>query len=508
MRRPASCCSLVLSLLALGCEGKLIEPRFPGNGNPPGTTPPVLALRLGAEGADQITAVAVDPTGNAYVVGTFTASVDFDPATSLNVLTSLGGADVFLAKYSPTGALIWADRIGGTGSETVNSLVRDAAGNLYLAGGFEGNVDFDPGPGLQVLNSSGGTDGYVAKFAGDGTILWARRFGGVGADDVRDLGVDGAGNVYIAGVFVTQADAAPLVGGAILSDGPLADGFLVSFDPSGALRWDMPIGGPGDDAVTAIAVSSGGSVTVAGVFRGTADFARTAVSVRLTSFGGADVFLASYNGAGVLNWVHNIGGLNDEIVSPGGIALDAVGGAALLGTFSGSVDFDPSSAIAARTSVGTQDIFLARYTSAGAFTSVFSLGGLNGTASATRVFIAPGDATLITGSFSGNFDFDPGAGTHALASLGTGGATDAFVAEFSSLGGFAWVSRFGQVTSAGDHLNAGTSVSVDGTGSVLAVGRFFGSPDFDSGSGSFQLTSLGGADGFLVKLTSTGTLAR
>jgi hypothetical protein len=507
MRHPVSFCSLALGLFSLACEGRLIEPRFPGQGNPPGT-PPVLALRLGAEGADQISAVVVDPAGNAYVTGTFSASVDFDPGTALNVLTSLGGTDVFLAKYSPNGALIWVDRVGGTGAEIVNSLVRDGAGNLYLAGGFEGNVDFDPGPGLQVLNSSGATDGYVAKFTGDGTIQWARRFGGPAADEVRDLGVDGAGNVYAAGVFLTQADAAPLVGSVILSDGAAADGFLVSFDGSGGLRWAMPMGGSEDDAVTAVGVSSGGTVTVAGVFRGTADFARNAVSVQLTSFGGADVFLASYTSAGALNWAHNIGGPNDEAVAPGGVALDAAGGAALLGTFSGSVDFDPSAAIAARTSVGTRDLFLARYGSSGAFASVFSLGGLSGTASAARVIIGPGDAPLITGSFSGSLDFEPGTGTEALTSLGTGGATDAFVAEYSSLGGLVWVRRFGELTSAPGNLNAGTSVTVDAAGNVLAAGRFFGSPDFDPGSGSFRMASLGDADGFLVKLTSTGTLAR
>lgn len=508
MRHPVFPCSLALGLLSLACEGKVIEPRLPGGGNPPGTTPPVLALRLGADGADQISAVVVDPAGNAYVAGTFTASVDFDPGTVLNVLTSLGGTDVFLAKYSPDGALIWVDRVGGTGAETANSLVRDAAGNLYLGGGFEGSTDFDPGPGLQVLNSTGAGDGYVAKFAADGTIQWARRFGGPAADEVRDLGVDGAGNVYAAGAFLTRADAAPLVGSVILSDGAAADGFLVSFDGSGGLRWAMPIGGPEDDAVTAVGVSSGGTVTIAGVFHGTADFARTAVSSRLTSFGGADVFLASYTSTGALNWVHNIGGPNDEAVAPGGVALDAGGGAALLGSFSGSVDFDPSAAIAARTSVGTQDLFLARYGSAGTFVSVFSLGGLNGKASAARVTIGPGDAPLITGSFSGILDFDPGAGTQAFTSLGTGGATDAFVAQYSSLGGFVWVSRFGEVTSTIDNLNAGTSVTVDAAGNVLVAGRFFGSPDFDPGSTSFRMASLGGADGFLVKLTSAGILAR
>lgn len=508
MRHAGSFCSVALGLLSLACQGKLIEPRFPGHGNPPGTTPPVLALRLGAEEADQISAVSADPAGNVYVAGTFTSSVDFDPGAALSVQTSLGGGDVFLAKYSPAGVLIWVDHIGAPGGESVNSLARDAAGNLYLAGTFEGNTDFDPGPGVQVLNSSGGSDGYVAKFGPDGTLQWARRFGGAGADEVRDVGVDGAGNVYAAGVFAAQADPAPLVGGAILSDGPATDGFLVSFDASGGLRWDFPIGGLEDDAATAIGVSNAGTVTVAGVFKGIADFARNAVSVRLTSLGAADVFLANYSSAGVLNWVHNVGGPNDETVSPGGLALDAAGGTALLGTFNGSVDFDPGAPVAARTSVGTQDIFLARYGSDGTFVSVFSLGGLNGTATATRVIIGPGDSPLITGSFSGNFDFDPGAGNQALASLGTGGATDAFVAQYSALGGFVWVSRFGEVTSTADNLNAGTSVAVDGANNVLAAGRFFGSPDFDSGSGTFLMSSLGGADGFLVKLTSTGTLAR
>jgi len=496
---------LALTILALGCRGHLIDDNGSG-GNQPPTTNASFAIQLSGQNAEQVADVAADPLGNVYVTGTFNGITDFDPGSGTTALTSLGGTDGFLAKYSPSGSLQWVSRFGGSGTENVTSLVRDASGNLYVGGSFSGAADFDPGPGFQVLNSLGDLDGFVAKYSGSGDLVWVRRFGGTASDQVNDLAVDAAGNVYAVGAFLGQANSLPAAGPTLVADGSAIDGFVLALDAGGTIRWALPIGGNQDDEVRAVAVGLGGSITVAGSFHGGADFARNATAVRLTAQGGADLFLAQYSSAGQLAWTKDIGGTSDESMPTRGLSLDGQGGAVLVGQFAGSADFDPGPGLAARTSFSTADLFLARYDANGNFVSVGTMGG-PGTVSGTRVLADADGSVLLTGSFTGSLDFDPGAGTTTLASLGQAGATDAFAARYSATGSLVWVSRFGEATSAADRLNGATALALDPTGFIVVGGNFFGSPDFDPGSSALVFTSLGESDGFALKLTPGGSLA-
>jgi hypothetical protein len=388
----------------------------------------------------------------------------------------------------------------------VTSLARDASGNLYVGGGFSGSTDFDPGPGLVVLNSLGGQDGFLAKYSASGDLIWVRRFGGTSLDEVNDVAVDAAGNVYAGGTFSGQANASPAAGPTIVADGSAVDGFLLALDPAGSVRWALPVGGPQDDAVLALTVTSTGTVTAAGMFLGSAVFARHTAPIRLAAQGGTDLFLANYTSAGFLAWVRDIGGTNEDGMPAGGLAVDSQDGAVLLGHFAGSADFDPGPGTAARSSVSASDLFLARYNSNGNFSSVLTVGGTGSLAGVRTLTDADGSA-LVTGSFSGAIDFDPGAGILSLSSLGQAGATDAFTARYSVSGALQWVTRFGEVTSVGDRSNSGASLALDGSGNVIVGGRFFGSPDYDPSGSALVLVSVGEADGFVVKLTSDGRLA-
>ena len=103
---------------------------------------------------------------------------------------------------------------------------------------------------------------------------------------------------------------------------------------------------------------------------------------------------------------------------------------------------------------------------------------------------------VATGSFEGTADFDPGSGTTNLTS---GGSRDIYVTKLDSSGELAWARQMGGVSSASGH-----SVALDSSGNVYVAGRFRGTADFDPGSGTQNLTSNGGEDGFVVKLDSNG----
>jgi hypothetical protein len=103
-----------------------------------------------------------------------------------------------------------------------------------------------------------------------------------------------------------------------------------------------------------------------------------------------------------------------------------------------------------------------------------------------------------TGSFDGTADFDPGAGTTNLTSLG---GYDVFVLKLNSSGDLVWVKQFG-----GAFYDYSFSAAVDGSANVYTTGAFNGTADFDPGVGTTNLAPSGGVDGFVTKLDASGVI--
>jgi len=124
--------------------------------------------------------VATDASGNVYVTGYFQDTVDFDPGPATFNLTSAGYADIFVAKYSATGALLWADSMGAPALTGGSALSRRR--RVYVTGSFSGTADFAPGQGVYNLASAGGADVFVCKLDSAGNVVWVRDMGGTNDD--------------------------------------------------------------------------------------------------------------------------------------------------------------------------------------------------------------------------------------------------------------------------------------------------------------------------------------
>lgn len=156
------------------------------------------AKSAGSTTADRGNTIGVDASGNVYVAGAFTGTADFDPGAGTVNLVSNGGTDLFFAKYSPTGNLIWAKSIGGsTGTDQCLKMVIDAPGNCYIVGSYSGTVDFDPNAGITNLTNMGFADGFFAKYTTAGTLVWAKNIGGFGDEQVTGIAVDPTGNAIL-----------------------------------------------------------------------------------------------------------------------------------------------------------------------------------------------------------------------------------------------------------------------------------------------------------------------
>jgi hypothetical protein len=209
-----------------------------------------FAVAIGGRGFDRAQAVATDAAGNVYTTGAFAGTVDFDPGAGTVALTSAGGTDVFVAKYTSAGALVWARQLAGNIIVLGRGVAVDKQGNVYISGEFQDTADFDPGEGVFTLTSAGLRDGFVAKLDSGGTFAWARRLGGGTADAGAGVAVDGQGNVYITGDFYDTADFASGAGTVTLTSAGLNDGFVAKLDSGGTFVWVRQLGGSINDAGT------------------------------------------------------------------------------------------------------------------------------------------------------------------------------------------------------------------------------------------------------------------
>jgi hypothetical protein len=118
-------------------------------------------------------------------------------------MTSAGGNDIFLAKYSPAGAHQWSRRIGGTSTyDGGTGLAVDTDGNVVLAGFISRTVDFGTGS----ITSAGSKDVFVARYSATGTPLAAQRFGSTSIDAAAAVAVDASGSALVCGSFFGTID--------------------------------------------------------------------------------------------------------------------------------------------------------------------------------------------------------------------------------------------------------------------------------------------------------------
>ncbi len=379
-------------------------------------------------------------------------------------------------------------RTAGTPTTIPAGVVVDGAGNVYTTGTFQFTVDFDPGFGTFNLASAGNSDIFVTKLSPTGDFIWAVRMGGVNSDTPSSIGLDDSGGVYIGGGYTATADFDPGPGTSNLTGG---GSFLCKLDASnGTFNWARRLG-PG--SVGGLSFDGADNIAAAGSFTGSGDFDPGVGTLTLTSTGSTDIFISKLTSAGSLVWVKQMGGpLFDQGIS---LATDIAGNVYTAGQFSGTADFDPSATSFNLSSAGSTDVFIAKLSSAGNFVWAVRMGGVNGEG-AESITIDPSGNVLTTGNFSGTADFDPGAGTTNLTSVGS---SDIFVSKLDASGVFVWAKGIGSTS-----IERGHGITTDGSGNVYYTGEFSGVTDFDPGAGNFDVTPTLDPAAFVSKLDANG----
>jgi hypothetical protein len=260
----------------------------------------VWARRAGGSSSDDAFEIATDSAGNSYATGRFLGTATFGPGeANETMLTSAGSNDVFIARYDSNGALIWAKRAGGAGSDESFGIAADDAGNSYASGQFSSTATFGSGETNQTtLTSTGGFDIFVARYNPNGALVWATSAGGTGDDTSLAIATDGSGNSYLTGFLQGTAT----FGGGEGSETTITaagerDIPIAKYDSNGALVWATSAGGAGHDAGSGIVIDNAGNSHVTGFFQISATFgAGEANETTITGTAFSDDFLAKFSG--------------------------------------------------------------------------------------------------------------------------------------------------------------------------------------------------------------------
>ena len=257
---------------------------------------------IGGTADDDVGGLAVAYDGSVFVTGTFFGTITLG-ATEPNETTLVGSpinGSMFLARFGPSGDLVWAKTV--TGDSSVRGVRLGLAGRGIVVLGFlDATATFGAGePSATTLTSAGSDDVFVARFHDDGTFDWARRAGGDGVDYPRGLAFGQDGAIYVSGTFEaeTQATFGEAEGceASLVRTGDI-DLFLARYVEDGSFVWVRHAGGTtlADHLHGgSLAIAADGSVVVAGAFVGSATFGLGESNETTLDSASADIFLAKY----------------------------------------------------------------------------------------------------------------------------------------------------------------------------------------------------------------------
>ena len=443
---------------------------------------------IGGSGESKVTGVAVDKFDNVYIAGNFRSSitVDLSGVSTPTSLTSNGDYDVFIAKYTSDGKLIWAKSIGGFDLDQVNNLTVDDELNVIFGGQFSsGSMDCDPGSGTFNLSNMGGNDAFIVKLDTDGNFKWAKNVGGSSTEYGHVVAADHLGNVIFVGSYSSIINLGSF---NLIPKGGL-DGFMIKYDKNGNILWGYSFGASGTDEIRHVITNTNNEIVVMGYFSSSIDLNPKGPASNITG-SSPNYFIAKYTESGQLIWGNKINGSSVVVSSLASGPNDDI---YLTGVYSASVALTSPSNNISLSSTGGKNLFVGKYSSSGATLWAKNIGGSTPTPYSYYITADVDDNVYIGGYFDGTLIF----GDATLSkTLTYHGSRDTFFGKYTGTGNFVWAFNFGSSCSG----NFGHKIAVDSKKNVLLGGSFCSTVDFNPGICDLKITAKNGiSDGYISK---------
>ncbi len=451
------------------------------------------ALSWGGNDSQQAKKVTTDNSGNTYVLGEFNNSGDFDPSAGTFTLSDVNsGTSVFLSKFDQNGTFIWSKLVASGNNSKAVGLTTDASGNVYYCGVFMNLVDFNPGTATSNFLTNGSDDLYFSKIDANGNYLYTKVIGG--NDDEVATGILVVNNrLFITGNFTGSLDLDPSTGySPVITPNPGTNAFVACFMLDGTFNWGKNIaaGSGVNSSVEDITADASGNVYLTGKFNGTCDFNADGSSpISMTSMGsGPNAFVSKWTDDGIFVWTKQFG--STYLSGSAGKRIRFQNNTLYIsGEFTGNCYFDMSNQ-SVHNLTGSTNGFLCKLDTNGNNDSEFNIGAIP-----MYMNLDQSGNVFFEGVSGANSDVDPGPGTNTLP------AYTMYLTQYGPVGNLLGVRTF-----SGPVLLYDFTVGADN--SLLTVGRFTNTVDFNLESGTFNLTSGGSYDAFLQKMNYCASLTQ
>ena len=415
-----------------------------------------------------------------YLTGHFTGGLDLDSDGADDLTAPREGA-TFVAGYDPGGALLWSTAIGAPSLRNpveVSVMAPGPGGTVYVAGEFEGELDFDGDGTIDAATGGYDNEGFFIARLGAGGVAWSAfaeaeaSYSSSGDVRVRDIATDADGAVYVVGWFWELIDFNGEAAGGRLNTYAYSEVFVAKFDADGELDWAVQTDGMPNESISrggAIAVGDDG-VTVTGSFTKTVRFGEAGAVTNPGVYGDPGREFVARIRDGAFAWVRAVPQPDNlyiaDAVADGGTTYVA-------GGFTGDLDLDGDGQ-AELSSAGSYDAFVAAYGADGDVLWARRSASGDGDDSARRIGLYGGDL-YVAGTGEGGADFDGNDGDELLLA-------GPFLARYATGGAFVEVQPArhvalptpadGRVYASGSLDEATADVDGDGDPDVVGTGLY------------------------------------
>jgi gliding motility-associated-like protein len=262
--------------------------------------------QIGSTGNDGVGGVAVDNDNNIYVLGNYAGLCQFTPS---QLLSNNGDLDIFIAKYDPSGNLIWAKALASTQNIQAINNVKYDNGRLIICGYFKQNITLGVNPANSItLDGNSYNSGFISLIDTVGNPIWAKRVLG-NHDASKLIGIGICNDGYIFGGHFTNSMYFDI--DTLLSQTEnLADAFLYKTSKIGDGIWIRKLSGIGTDNLRSVSIDDANYIYAIGNFNAAeilVDSSNSSAIIHKGNSANYNIFVCKYDYSGVLQWIKSYG---------------------------------------------------------------------------------------------------------------------------------------------------------------------------------------------------------
>jgi hypothetical protein len=238
--------------------------------------------------------IALDASNNVILTGSYGGTADLDPTAGTQTANTLGYDDAFIMKFTSGGIFLWAKSVGSIWGDYGFATVADSNDDIYFVGAFRQDIDLDPGAGTSNYSIGANENTFIVKLSWNGNFIWSKTLeNGYSRPKAVDLDENDNLYIAGGFSGTTDFDPGAAVVSNTSADN-FDDGFVVILDSDGLYQTSFTFGTTTEDRAECISVVNSDEFYIGGYFNGTVDFNPTTDNYPLTSNGSFDNFVARY----------------------------------------------------------------------------------------------------------------------------------------------------------------------------------------------------------------------